>query len=377
MPETRKRKPRAFRADDPAVASAAEDWTASDGADDFAAGDEADPSDGDSAETGYRLPTRDELAGGIRWGSLFITAAVSLALLALGVWFARFISSALEADGFLGWLANSLLIVLVIAGAVLAVREVIGLIRLRRLEDLRADAERIAADPDAKSEADLVSRVLKLYRGRADLRWRIAEFREHGRDMREAGDLIAFLDRDVIGHLDREARGVILSSAKRVSIVTAISPLIFIDVLFVFFENVRMLRRLAALYGGRPGFLGGVRLIRMVIVNLVAAGGVALTDDLFGQFLGQDLLRRVSRRLGEGAFNGALTVRMGVAAVGLIRPMPSVATDPVRVRDVLAELFKWQRAAATGRADGDTVADDEDPDVGAAKRHRADRARTG
>ena len=27
-----------------------------------------------------------------------------------------------------------------------------------------------------------------------------------------------------------------------------------------------------------------------------------MTDDLVGQFIGQDVLRRLSRRLGEGAF---------------------------------------------------------------------------
>ncbi len=45
----------------------------------------------------------------------------------------------------------------------------------------------------------------------------------------------------------------------------------------------------------------------MVVTRIVATGGVAMTDDLLGQFLGQDLLRRLSRRLGEGVFNGALT----------------------------------------------------------------------
>ena len=134
MPETKKRKPRAFRADDPAVSTTGEDWSAPDPGDNPSAS--APASDG-TTDAGYRLPTRDELAGGIRWGSLFITAAVSLALLALGIWFARFVSVALAADGVLGWLANSLVVVLVVAGAVLAVREVIGLIRLRRLEQER------------------------------------------------------------------------------------------------------------------------------------------------------------------------------------------------------------------------------------------------
>jgi putative membrane protein len=105
-------------------------------------------------------------------------------------------------------------------------------------------------------------------------------------------------------------------------------------------ENLRLLRALAALYGARPGFVGVARLARMVFGHIVATGGVAMTDDLLGQFLGQDLLRRLSRRLGEGAFNGALTARIGVTALEAIRPMPFLAARPPRVRDVLAEALR-------------------------------------
>ncbi len=77
-----------------------------------------------------------------------------------------------------------------------------------------------------------------------------------------------------------------------------------------------------------------------MFAHLLATGGVALTDDLLGQFLGQDILRRLSRRLGEGAFNGALTARIGIAAIEVIRPLPYLAAKPPRVRDVLGEVLK-------------------------------------
>ena len=135
--------------------------------------------------------------------------------------------------------------------------------------------------------------------------------------------------------LDLAARRAILKSAKRVSVVTAISPIIWIAMIYVAVENLRMLRGLAGLYGGRPGTIGALRLARMVVTHIVATGGLAMTDDLLGQFLGQDLLRRVSRRLGEGAFNGALTARIGAAAVEVTRPLPYLDAEPVRARDVL------------------------------------------
>ena len=91
---------------------------------------------------------------------------------------------------------------------------------------------------------------------------------------------------------------------------------------YVAVENLRMLRTVAGLYGGRPGTIGSLRLARMVITHIIATGGIALTDDLLGQFIGQDVLRRLSRRLGEGAFNGALTARVGATAIEVAGPSP-------------------------------------------------------
>jgi putative membrane protein len=122
--------------------------------------------------------------------------------------------------------------------------------------------------------------------------------------------------------------------------VTTLSPVAFVSIAFVLIENIRLLRTIAGLYGGRPGLVGGLRLARMVIAHIIATGGIALTDDLLGQFLGQDLMRRLSRRLGEGAFNGALTARLGAAAIEVIRPLPYIEAAPVRARDILVELFR-------------------------------------
>ena len=102
--------------------------------------------------------------------------------------------------------------------------------------------------------------------------------------------------------------------------------------------------KLAGLYGGRPGVMGALRLGRLVITHIIATGGLAMTDDLLGQFLGQDALRRLSRRLGEGAFNGALTARLGVAAIEVTRPAPFLDTEPVRVREIFSELMRSLRS---------------------------------
>jgi putative membrane protein len=73
-----------------------------------------------------------------------------------------------------------------------------------------------------------------------------------------------------------------------------------------------------------------------------------MTDDLVGQFLGQDLLRRLSRRLGEGVFNGALTARIGTAAIAVTRPIPFLDAEPIRLRDLLPELLRRAKPQGAG-----------------------------
>jgi putative membrane protein len=86
--------------------------------------------------------------------------------------------------------------------------------------------------------------------------------------------------------------------------------------------NLRMIRRIAEIYGGRAGTFGSWRLTRAVLTHLGATGAVSAGDDLIGSLAGGGVLSKISRRFGEGVINGALTARVGVAALEVCRPLP-------------------------------------------------------
>src|SRR5215470_12818806 len=269
-------------------------------------------------------PTLAELgARGWRWGAVFLSAVAGAAALGASAWFMRLVAAALARDDWLGWVTLSLLLIAAFALAMLVLRELIGFSRLGRLNRLRAEVEAALRTKDPGRERRAARSIVRLYAGRADVSWGVRRFGEHARDVRDAG-----------------ARRTVLLAAKRVATVTALSPIIIIAVSYVLVECLSLLRALATLYGGRPGVLGALRLARLVLTHMVATGGIAMTDDIIGQFVGQDMLRRLSRRLGEGAFNGALTARVGVAAIAVIRPLPYLAAKPLRVRDMLNEVLK-------------------------------------
>ena len=326
------RRPRVFAPDDPHLVVPPEPAARSSAADNIAG-----PSHPGAARVD--LPAAAGVSKGIRFGAIFVSALVSLATLAATISFFRFVSVALERDDWIGWTAAGLLGLAALSGLVLLGRELMGLLRLARLGRLRRDMDAALAAKDPAAERDALSRLKALYATRPELRWALARLAEHERDIHDPGSLLALADRELMAPLDTQARQLVLRSAKRVSTVTALSPLALIAVGYVLVENIGLLRRLAALYGGRPGVIGSLRLARLVVTHIVGTGGVALTDDLLGQFFGQDVLRRLSRRLGEGAFNGALTARLGAAALDVIRPLPFIEAAPIRARDILKEVF--------------------------------------
>ncbi|MGQ0456939.1 MAG: YcjF family protein [Hyphomicrobium sp.] len=333
-PSPQPRAPRAFRIDDPGIERADADVFADAG---------AVTSKRDAVEP--RSLTGEDLRRGLRWGGLLLSATAALASLAAGLWFTRFVSIALERQDWLGWVATGLLGAIALALVSILAKELLGFRHMARLSRLRKAVTAALASGDGAGERAAVADLARHYRGRADMTWGLARLNDHKGDVLAPGELLRLADRELLIPLDGEARRVILTSAKRVATVTALSPILSLAMVYVLVENVRMFRAIAALYGGLPGVFGAMRLGKLVVGHIIATGGVAMTDDLLSQFLGQDVLRRVSRRLGEGAFNGALTARLGVAAVEVTRPLPFLDAEKLRVREIFQELFRSLRGA--------------------------------
>lgn len=144
--------------------------------------------------------------------------------------------------------------------------------------------------------------------------------------------------------LDAQARAMVSDASKRVSVVTAVSPRAAVDLFFVLYTAVTLTRRLADLYGGRPGFFGMIHLGRHVLSHLAVTGGMAAGDGLVQQILGHGLAARLSARLGEGVVNGLLTARLGLAAIAVTRPLPFAALPAPRLSDVAAGLIRKAEA---------------------------------
>ncbi|MFP4274683.1 MAG: YcjF family protein [Paracoccaceae bacterium] len=222
----------------------------------------------------------------------------------------------------LGWAVTALFAAVLLVLMLLALREAAAFSRLRRIDRVQQMADAALAGGDLAAAREVLARLEALYRGRADTRWGRERLTERAGEQMDADGLLGLAEAELLAPLDLAARREVEAAARQVAAITALVPVALADVVGALAANLRMIRRIAEIYGGRSGTLGSLRLLRAVFTHLVATGAVAAGDDLLHSVAGGGLLSRLSRRFGEGVVNGALTARVGVAAIEVCRPLP-------------------------------------------------------
>jgi putative membrane protein len=273
------------------------------------------------------------------WTRLFWSALTGLFTMALGLWFWRLIDELYRTNVYVGWAGVGLLAVAVIALVALVIREVSGLRTLTAATEMREMAE-AAVRTDNGDGAKAVVRRLLAYQSKDPATAQQRSVMEgYLSEIIDGRGLLTLADRTLMLPRDEMAKQVIASAAKRVSVVTAISPRAIVDVMFVAAQSVMLTRRVADIYGARPGTLGFLRLGRRILGHLAITGGVAISDSVLSQLVGHGLAARLSAKLGEGVLNGLLTARVGLAAVAACRPLPFLAGEEPKLQDVAGEIL--------------------------------------
>lgn len=271
-------------------------------------------------------------------GRILLGTAGALVSLALGLAADALIRDLFEANPGLGWFGLGVLGLFVLALVALLIREVWAVARLRNLDRLKAAALDVLASDDAKRARAVLDDLKEIYDGRADTARSLGKLADGQGSLFDGGEMIRFAERTLMAPLDAQARTLTIASARRVALVTAVSPRALVDIGFVLWESIRLGGAVARLYGARPGFWSSWRLAGAILGHLAVTGGLVLTDGVVEQLVGHGLASRVSQRLGEGVVNGLMTVRVGIAAMRVVRPLPFEAVAQPMVKDFIPEL---------------------------------------
>lgn len=149
--------------------------------------------------------------------------------------------------------------------------------------------------------------------------------------------------------LDKQARAEISRSAAESTLMIAVSPLAMVDMAFIGWRNIRLINRIAEIYGIELGYYSRLKLFRLVLVNIAFAGATELVREVGMDWLSQDLAARLSTRAAQGIGAGLLTARLGIKAMELCRPLPWIDDNKPKLGDFRKELIGKLKNTISGK----------------------------
>lgn len=164
-------------------------------------------------------------------------------------------------------------------------------------------------------------------------------------------EVVALYGKLVQPVLDVQARREISRYAAESALMIAVSPLALVDMAFIAWRNLRLINRIATLYGIELGYFSRIRLFRLVLLNIAFAGASELVREVGMDWLSQDITARLSARAAQGIGAGLLTARLGIKAMELCRPLPWMDGDKPRLGDFRKELIDQLKRALPNKKD--------------------------
>ena len=151
-------------------------------------------------------------------------------------------------------------------------------------------------------------------------------------------ELLQLYSREVLAKVDEKALAEVAKFSTEAVVLVALSPIALVDMMLMFWRNLRMIDKIAGLYGLKIGYWSRIKLIKQVFVNMAYAGASELVVDLGADLVGAELLGKLSARMAQGLGAGMLTSRLGIQTIKLCRPIPFEENTP-RIAQVRKKIL--------------------------------------
>ncbi|SES84175.1 YcjF family protein [Thalassotalea agarivorans] len=222
-------------------------------------------------------------------------------------------------------------IVFILASSSL-IKELLGLRQLKAQQNIQKQSEQLLndnADIDGQSLCQQISEQLPcdipaVY----EQAW--ADVTHEDYDDKE---LLELYQKMVLVKVDEKAIAEVAKFSSEATVLVALSPIALLDMMIMLWRNLKMIDKIAGLYGLKLGYWSRIKLIRQVFVNMAYAGASELIADFGTEMIGADLLGKLSGRMAQGFGAGMLTARLGIRTILMCRPIPYTHNKP-RLSDV-------------------------------------------
>lgn len=123
----------------------------------------------------------------------------------------------------------------------------------------------------------------------------------------------------VVRSVQQKAQKLLNKESVTAGSLAFISPNNLIQTMVIMWISFRTIRRIAKIYGLRPGTLGNWRLLKVLAQNIAAQGIFDLATDEVANQIGGSLSAKFMENSAEAIAAGALNVRLGKALMKLLK----------------------------------------------------------
>ncbi len=199
--------------------------------------------------------------------------------------------------------------------------EVLAIWSLKSVDSIKAMSDRLKKMPTDETIL-FANQIIKHYQTSSIGSIGVEKFRSQF-GIISHGEIINAVSRDILTPIDIEVEKLIFKYAKENGVVSAVSPVAILDLLFLFWRNMRMAREIFELYGFKTGFVGQFVIMRKIGEALFFAGVAEMTEEAISILTSQTLVSKVSSSIASGLGNAIFTVRVGIAVIETVRPIKS------------------------------------------------------
>ncbi|WP_127470826.1 DUF697 domain-containing protein [Thiomicrorhabdus aquaedulcis] len=128
-------------------------------------------------------------------------------------------------------------------------------------------------------------------------------------------ELLSLYEQKVHGLIHAKAQAVLKKESLLSGGLAFVSPNSLIQTTLILWVSVRTLRRIAQVYGLRPGKVGGVKLLRITLENLAAQGVLDVISDEIANQIGSSLAAKFIENSAQAVAASALNIRLGKALI--------------------------------------------------------------
>jgi putative membrane protein len=216
---------------------------------------------------------------------------------------------------------------------------------LRTVSSLQREGQQLITNNAYGNAKTYLNKIALFYNEDLSFRNRLDRFYISINDSHHDREICALFSKQVMRDIDQQAYQIVTKGSKETALFVMISQIALLDTILTLWRNVRMVKEIATLYGGKPGFFGSMSLMFNVIQNLIYADVSESVADGTAEIVGGSVLSVMSAQIAQGLGAGILTARLGINAMQACRPLPFMEDEKPRLKEIRREVMSSLKGA--------------------------------